>query len=374
MSGSCGDERYSRQRGRRIHCVCLARIKADVPIGCASGRAPNIPGRVEQKSIMDVGIQRNLFNRCPDADICLRHNWSVPGVCELGEISWRECGLVFLRDLLHPLRFAFLSVQGAEVFQSVLQAGNRMTWAQFKIQSMRAKVLIVCLCFAALSAAVWRFAPLWFTRLFVVTAIPVFAALVTTFISYYTSGYRKVIYEYVDKRRKERQSRAGLAFIRSKQGTILMNFQCKPPWQDMWLPLGGYFKPGVDRDTLATVERRVETLTGGALKVRARARIAYTKDDWDYEKLVLEWGHVPIHDDVYSVEKPDGTEISEVDIAVSEMLKWWKVEDIKSSRKIPPLYKDILLYLGLPGKEKPQPPLYWVIDDQYFLQTLTWGS
>lgn len=108
--------------------------------------------------------------------------------------------------------------------------------------------------------------------------------------------------------------------------------------------------------------------------MRARARIAYTKDDWDYEKLVLEWGHVPIHDDVYSVEKLDGTEISEVDIAVSEMLKWWKVEDIKSSRKIPPLYKDILLYLGLPGKEKPQPPLYWVIDDQYFLQTLTWGS
>src|SRR5260370_35942082 len=47
----------------------------------------------------------------------------------------------------------------------------------------------------------------------------------------------------IERALKRKDRHAGLAFLRSDKGRVLLNRQTEPPWDGMWLLPGGYFTP-----------------------------------------------------------------------------------------------------------------------------------
>jgi hypothetical protein len=213
---------------------------------------------------------------------------------------------------------------------------------------------------------------LFITILFILE-VPVLIGVSITYWAYRSSGTREMVNLRYIKRIKERQGRAGLAFILCKKtGRILMNKQIEEPWLDMWLILGGNIRPKNNRenengDTRSAAERRVAKLTSGDLEVITRRLIAQTSDDFDYLAEAMAWGYPPVHADVFEVEKVDREEILESDIKESGSLRWWTIPEITKSNKIQPHIKDLVLYICSAGYRSDHPggPEYWKLSEPF---------
>lgn len=224
-------------------------------------------------------------------------------------------------------------------------------------------ITIVIAFFLGLGFFIWfRAHPLFRDYGFVVL-IPVIIAIFTVTVSLFASGYVQVVGELA-RRSKEN---AGLGFIRSQTGKVLLNKQVEFPWKDQWLMPGGYFnRDKGDHDPKETTVRRVKELVNPPTsELDARAKIARTNDSFQYDQDMIDNGFRPIPVYVYLVLKKDNSDIVETDVVETNILRWLSLDEIKADAvEIPPHIKELLCFL-LDAKPKSSSLKYWEIDQEY---------
>ena len=197
--------------------------------------------------------------------------------------------------------------------------------------------------------------------------IPAVLAVIVVVGVLYRSGYAQVAGELGVKRTRPPYNRAGLCYIRSNTNSVLLNLQTQPPWRGLWLLPGGYFNPEKeDKVTSDTARRRFKELVTSDLDIVPRVRIAQTNFNPQYVHAIIEYGHVPTHDDVYLVLKRDDTSLDESDIKImGNRLQWVTASEIAAGLiDVPPHIEDLLLFLLDQGADTRRLK-YWTLERDY---------
>jgi hypothetical protein len=189
----------------------------------------------------------------------------------------------------------------------------------------------------------------------VIVLVPLVAAFATVFQQLITTDYLQTAISYGLKR--VRLGRAGLAFITSTSGKVLLNRQRKDPWMQMWCLPGGYFRVGQDEFIEDTVRRRVERLVKPEWEFEVKAEIGETNDSAAYRQLIQDLGYHPIKDQLFEIRRlGQRGPIDESDVIPTEYLKWWSYDEIRDGlAQVPPHMADII---GFMVQEKRQAD-YW---------------
>ena len=247
--------------------------------------------------------------------------------------------------------------------------GTRLTFSCLRRYVMALLLLFLTEAALVVVIALW-FQPHLITYCISVLLPTILAALVVS-ISIMQSRYLKVVIERALKRKDQH---AGLAFLRSDKGRVLLNRQTEPPWEGMWLLPGGYFNPTEgDQVTADTAVRRLQKLEQSTTPFAAKVHVARTNDSYIYIELMLEYGHVPTLDEVYLVLTPGQVLLPETDVHENNNLRWVSPIEIRSDAyQVPPHMKELILYLLETNPSAPAPRCWEILSEyqQFYLDMI----
>jgi hypothetical protein len=229
--------------------------------------------------------------------------------------------------------------------------------------------LLVGIVVAGVALALYTF---FFQRRYLVSyllylMLPSLIATLGIFWTLYSSEYLRVAVQLGAKRVS---AKAGLGFIQSSKGAVLLNLQTEDPWKNSWILPGGYYSKEKDNGYQETAQRRARLLINDENLV-AHAKIASTKDSPEYRLTVLDAGHAPTYDFLYEVGYSDHRPIHEEDIIQTNNLRWFGAEDLRSlTVPIPPHMRDIVSYLIGGDEDGPVGPKFWELDDAWLASRL----
>jgi ADP-ribose pyrophosphatase YjhB (NUDIX family) len=200
----------------------------------------------------------------------------------------------------------------------------------------------------AVWAIVARFAP-HISVLYAYCVLPaIWAASVTTLYHLRHSKYLRRAKLLADRV----LGSAGLGWVLSDTGRVLLNKQSEPPWLHKWCLPGGYCNLVKDGNANNTVHRRVIELAKPTCAIHVGSRLAVTKNTPAYRRLIDDYDLLAVADEVFEVLKTSAgssgsCRLSEADVKETNLVRWYTVAEIKNgSVDMPPHVREIASYFG----------------------------